>query len=125
MTMHGTIMVFFVLTTAPFAGFGNFVLPIQVGAEDMAFPRFNMMSFWVTFARLRGARRGILRPRRTAALGVDRLRPAERGRQGRRARARALGQTLWVVSIAHLLRRPAARLTQLHRDHARPARPRA
>jgi cytochrome c oxidase subunit I len=49
MTMHGTIMVFFVLTTAPFAGFGNFFLPIQVGAEDMAFPRFNMMSFWVTF----------------------------------------------------------------------------
>ena len=49
MTMHGTIMVFFVLTTAPFAGFGNFVLPIQIGAEDMAFPRFNMMSFWVTF----------------------------------------------------------------------------
>ena len=49
MTMHGTIMVFFVLTTAPFAGFGNFLLPIHVGAEDMAFPRFNMMSFWVTF----------------------------------------------------------------------------
>src|SRR6266704_2457370 len=49
MTMHATIMVFFVLTTAPFAGFGNFFLPIQVGAEDMPFPRFNMMSFWVTF----------------------------------------------------------------------------
>jgi cytochrome c oxidase subunit I len=49
MTMHGTIMVFFVLTTAPFAAFGNFFLPIQVGAEDMPFPRFNMMSFWVTF----------------------------------------------------------------------------
>jgi cytochrome c oxidase subunit I len=49
MTMHGTIMVFFVLTTAPFAGFGNYFLPIQVGAEDMPFPRFNMMSFWVTF----------------------------------------------------------------------------
>jgi cytochrome c oxidase subunit I len=49
MTMHGTIMVFFVLTTAPLAGFGNFFLPIQVGAEDMPFPRFNMMSFWVTF----------------------------------------------------------------------------
>jgi len=32
MTMHGTIMVFFVLTTAPFAAFGNFFLPIQVGA---------------------------------------------------------------------------------------------
>src|SRR5216684_1947500 len=50
MTMHGTIMVFFVLTTAPFAAFGNFFLPIQAGAEDMPFPRFNMMSFWVTFA---------------------------------------------------------------------------
>ena len=49
MTMHGTIMVFFVLTNAPFAGFGNYFLPIQVGAEDMAFPRFNMMSFWTTF----------------------------------------------------------------------------
>ena len=50
MTMHGTIMVFFVLTNAPFAGFGNYFLPIQIGAEDMAFPRFNMMSFWTTFA---------------------------------------------------------------------------
>src|SRR5437667_9893697 len=49
MTMHATIMVFFVLTTAPFAAFGNYFLPIQVGAEDMPFPRFNMMSFWVTF----------------------------------------------------------------------------
>jgi cytochrome c oxidase subunit 1 len=48
MTMHGTLMVFFVLTNVPFAGFGNYFLPIQIGAEDMAFPRFNMMSFWVT-----------------------------------------------------------------------------
>src|SRR5437899_4972424 len=49
MTMHGTIMVFFVLTTAPFAAFGNYFLPIQIGAEDMPFTYFNMMSFWVTF----------------------------------------------------------------------------
>ncbi len=49
LTMHGTLMVFFVLTNAPFAAFGNYFLPIQVGAEDMAFPRFNMMSFWLTF----------------------------------------------------------------------------
>jgi len=48
-TMHGTIMVFFVLTTAPQGGFGNYFLPIQIGAEDMAFPFLNMMSFWVTF----------------------------------------------------------------------------
>src|SRR6201987_3962707 len=50
LTMHGTLMVFFVLTNAPFAAFGNYFLPIQIGAEDMAFPRFNMMSFWVTFS---------------------------------------------------------------------------
>src|SRR5438094_1970761 len=48
LTMHGTIMVFFVLTTAPQGGFGNYFLPIQIGAEDMAFPVLNMMSFWVT-----------------------------------------------------------------------------
>src|SRR2546430_6519235 len=48
-TMHGTIMVFFVLTTAPQGGFGNYFLPIQIGADDMAFPVLNMMSFWVTF----------------------------------------------------------------------------
>src|SRR6202163_2458301 len=48
-TMHGTIMVFFVLTTAPQGGFGNYFLPIQIGADDMAFPFLNMMSFWVTF----------------------------------------------------------------------------
>jgi cytochrome c oxidase subunit 1 len=47
-TMHGTIMVFFVLTTAPQGGFGNYFLPIQIGADDMAFPVLNMMSFWVT-----------------------------------------------------------------------------
>src|ERR1700691_3230332 len=49
MTMHGTIMAFFVLTAAPLSGFGNYFLPIQVGAEDMAFPRMNMSSFWITF----------------------------------------------------------------------------
>src|ERR1700719_4077281 len=49
LTMHGTIMVFFVLTTAPQGGFGNYFLPIQIGAPDMAFPVLNMLSFWSTF----------------------------------------------------------------------------
>ena len=48
-TMHGTIMVFFVLTVAPQSGFGNYFLPIQIGADDMAFPTLNMLSFWTTF----------------------------------------------------------------------------
>ena len=52
MTMHGTIMVFMVLTTAPQSGFGNYFLPIQIGAADMAFPVLNMLSFWTTFLSL-------------------------------------------------------------------------
>ena len=52
MTIHGTIMVFFVLTTAPQSGFGNYFLPIQIGANDMAFPTLNMLSFWITFVAL-------------------------------------------------------------------------
>src|SRR6185436_12546498 len=51
-TMHGTMMVFFVLTTAPQGGFGNYFLPIQIGAEDMAFPYLNMLSFWTTLLGL-------------------------------------------------------------------------
>jgi cytochrome c oxidase subunit 1 len=49
-TMHGTLMVFFVLTTAPQAGFANLVLPEQIGARGMAFPRINAIAFWLTVA---------------------------------------------------------------------------
>src|ERR1051325_795812 len=48
LTMHGTIMVFMVLTTAPQGGFGNYFLPLQIGTYDMAFPVLNMLSFWTT-----------------------------------------------------------------------------
>lgn len=46
-TMHGTIMIFFVLTTALSGGFGNFLIPLQIGARDMAFPWLNMLSYWL------------------------------------------------------------------------------
>jgi cytochrome c oxidase subunit 1 len=46
--MHGTLMVFFVLTTAPLGAFGNYFLPLQLGANEMAFPTLNMLSFWTT-----------------------------------------------------------------------------
>src|SRR3984957_21183528 len=47
-TIHGTVMLFFVLTTAPQAGFGNLILPAQVGSRSMAFPTLNAASFWLT-----------------------------------------------------------------------------
>src|SRR6185312_17357482 len=47
-TIHGTIMLFFVLTTAPQSGFGNLILPSQIGARRMAFPVANAVSFWLT-----------------------------------------------------------------------------
>ena len=51
-TMHGTLMVFFVLTTAPQIGFANLVLPEQIGARSMAFPRLNAAAFWLTAVAL-------------------------------------------------------------------------
>ena len=51
-TMHGTLMVFFVLTVVPQAAFPNLVLPAQIGAERMAFPRCNAAAFWITLASL-------------------------------------------------------------------------
>ena len=47
-TLHGTIMLFFVLTTAPQSGFGNLILPAQIGSRRMAFPSLNAASFWTT-----------------------------------------------------------------------------
>ena len=43
--MHGTIMVFLAIVPLAFAAFGNFVVPLQIGAVDMAFPRVNMASY--------------------------------------------------------------------------------
>ena len=47
-TMHGTLMVFFVLTVAPQSGFANLVLPEQLGSRDMALPLVNALGFWTT-----------------------------------------------------------------------------
>jgi cytochrome c oxidase subunit 1 len=53
-TLHGSLMVFLVLTAAPQAGFGNYFLPLQIGAREMAFPKLNLLSIWATAASLLG-----------------------------------------------------------------------
>ncbi len=47
MTIHGTVMAIFVLTAVFTGGFGNYLIPLQIGARDMAFPLLNMLSYWI------------------------------------------------------------------------------
>src|SRR5271157_3640906 len=99
LTIHGTLMVFFVLTTAPQAGFGNYALPIQIGAEDMAFPRLNMMSFWITLL-------GLVVLMATFFIGDGppiggwTSYPPLSAVGGAAGPGMAVGETLWVFSIA-------------------------
>jgi cytochrome c oxidase subunit I len=99
MTMHGTIMVFFVLTTAPQSGFGNFFLPIQIGAEDMAFPVLNMLSFWTTLVALVVMVAAFFVPGGAPLSGwtayppLSAVGPLSGPGEG-------TGQTLWIISIA-------------------------
>ncbi|HCS27136.1 MAG TPA: cytochrome c oxidase subunit I [Spongiibacteraceae bacterium] len=46
-TMHGMIMVIYLLTALLLGGFGNYLIPLMVGARDMVFPYMNMLSYWV------------------------------------------------------------------------------
>jgi cytochrome c oxidase subunit 1 len=48
-TMHGMIMVIYLLTALFLGGFGNYLIPLMLGSRDMAFPFVNMLSFWVYF----------------------------------------------------------------------------
>src|SRR5215475_15118454 len=67
--LHGSLMVFFVLTAAPQCGFGYFLLPLQIGAREMAFPLLSGISFWMTAASLVGIACSVLiRPESGATL---------------------------------------------------------
>ena len=79
-TMHGTIMVFFVAMPLLLAVFGNFLIPLMIGARDMAFPRLNMLSVWIfalssivlfaSFFVPGGAAAVVARPRDLVGTGV-------------------------------------------------------
>ncbi|MGD0956522.1 MAG: cbb3-type cytochrome c oxidase subunit I [Candidatus Acidiferrales bacterium] len=97
-TMHGTIMVFFVLTTAPQSAFGNYFLPIQIGAPDMAFPRLNMLSFWLTLAAFLCMAAAFVVPGGAPISGWTAYPPLS-GLGDVTGPGEGIGQTMWIVSI--------------------------
>ena len=99
MTMHGTIMVFFVLTTVPQNGFGNYFLPLQIGAADMAFPTLNMLSFWTTALSL-AVMISAFFVQGGAPLSGWTAYPPLSAAGSVTGPGEGLGQTLWLVSIA-------------------------
>jgi cytochrome c oxidase subunit 1 len=98
-TMHGTIMVFFVLTTAPMGGFGNYMLPLQIGARDMAFPTLNMLSFWITFLGFLVIMAAFF-VEGGAPLGGWTAYPPLSALGEIAAPGQGLGMNLWIISIA-------------------------
>jgi cytochrome c oxidase subunit I len=95
-TMHATIMIFFVVMPIMVGCFGNFLIPLMIGTRDMAFPKLNMLSFWV------GAVAGVVMlsaffvPGGPAAAGWTGYAPLS-------ARAQYTGvdwgQNLWIISL--------------------------
>lgn len=69
--MHAIIMVFFLVTPLVFGGFGNYFLPIQVGARDVAYPRLNNFSLWVLPAGLITALRTLWEGMRVSQLNIN------------------------------------------------------
>jgi cytochrome c oxidase subunit 1 len=97
-TMHGTIMIFFVLTTAPQNAFGNYFLPIQIGAPEMAFPRLNSISFWFTFIALFCLLAAFFVPAGAPISGWTAYTPLS-GLGDVTGSGEGAGQTMWIVSI--------------------------
>ena len=97
-TIHGTIMLFFVLTTAPQSGFGNLILPAQIGARHMAFPLLNAASFWLTALALMVLVGSTFAPGGSAISGWTAYPPLSAIASA--GPGQALGMDLWLFSIA-------------------------
>ena len=96
-TIHGTIMLFFVLTTAPQSGFSNLILPAQIGSRRMAFPVANAASFWLTAAALLVLLSSTFAPGGAPISGWTAYPPLSAVPSA--GPGQALGMDLWLASI--------------------------
>ncbi|HET9654445.1 MAG TPA: cytochrome c oxidase subunit I [Kineosporiaceae bacterium] len=93
-TMHGTAMLLFFATPA-FAGFANAVMPLQIGAPDVAFPRLNALSFWLFLFGALIALAGFLTPYGPADFGWYAYAPLSDN-----LGSPLMGGTLWAAGLA-------------------------
>jgi cytochrome c oxidase subunit 1 len=93
-TMHGTIMIFFAITPLLTGFFGNFCIPLMIGARDMIFPTLNMLSFWFSMASGTLLLASLCLPLGAAAGGWTSY-PTLSTNIGQPG----LGQTLWTLSL--------------------------
>lgn len=97
-TMHGTIMVFFVLTAGLSGTFANMLIPFQIGARDMASPLMNALSFWLFILASLIMLSSIFLPTGMASAGWTIYPPLSILPQG--SPGSGMGMTLWLISMA-------------------------
>ncbi|MBW4040987.1 MAG: cytochrome ubiquinol oxidase subunit I, partial [Acidobacteria bacterium] len=93
-TMHGTIMLL-LFATPLFAGFANVLMPLQIGAPDVAFPRLNAFAYWLYLFGSTVLLGGFLTPYGPAAFGWTAYAPLSTD-----AYSPGLGGNLWVMGLA-------------------------
>src|SRR5262245_2953539 len=97
-TMHGTVLVFFVLTAGLSGTFANLLIPLQVGARDMASPFLNMLSYWFFFMASVVMIASLFIHTGPAAGGWTVYPPLSA--LGQASLGSKLGMDLWIVSMA-------------------------
>ncbi|MEU7179397.1 aa3-type cytochrome oxidase subunit I [Streptomyces celluloflavus] len=93
-TMHGTIMMLF-FATPLFAGFTNWIMPLQIGSPDVAFPRLNMFAYWLYLFGALIAVGAFLTPDGAASFGWFAYTPLSDG-----VRSPGLGGDMWIMGLA-------------------------
>ncbi|HKZ82509.1 MAG TPA: cbb3-type cytochrome c oxidase subunit I [Anaerolineae bacterium] len=96
-TMHGTIMIFFFIIPVLSGAFGNFLIPLMIGARDMAFPRLNMASYWIMVPAFLVMVASFFVETGTAASGWTSYVPLSA--RPDMIEGSGMGQTLWIISL--------------------------